>query len=110
MTNFEKETSIWYSEDGNECRVLTYNKALLNRLDRFTTEGTDCRAVREVKIEGLLRAKEYIIPKQWVSIRKPRRVTEAQRETARRNFHGISGASNASAFQANFATGGIDNG
>ena len=82
MKDFEKETTILYNEADKECLIYTHQKKLISRLDKLCKQGL-CKEKHFINFEGAV-AKEYIVPKNWVSIRPPKKInfTEEQRKRA----------------------------
>lgn len=59
--------------------VYTADKAVMRKIDALVTEYPDIyRVVNETDV-----GKEYSMPKLYVSYRKPRRISEEQRNKAR---------------------------
>ena len=86
MESFEKETSIWYSEENDICNIYTYNKAWIKRLNKLSSEHPgQCYIKRIISECGDARSVEFVIPKKWVSIRPPRKLnlTDEQRQAKR---------------------------
>ena len=80
LTKEERETHLYHNEIEDVWTVDTCSKPVMTRLDKWAT-------VKEVhKIKDVTIGKVYEVPKQCVSIhrpRTPRKLTEAQRETMR---------------------------
>lgn len=74
LTNSEKETIILYDEEGSEARVLTYHKALINRIERIRANDARIAIVREG--DGW---KEYSLPKKAIKVQMPREFSEEER-------------------------------
>ena len=77
----ERETIIGYDESPDEAHVYTCNAALMRRI-----EAQGIVAYREHRNDGKVYAKEYRVPKRWVKIAPPRKVSEAQREQQRQRM------------------------
>lgn len=78
LTRCEQETIINYNEEEKTASIYTHNRALRRKLDRLTQERPeDCRPGPTAR-EG--QVAEYIVPKAWVKVNPPRRLTEVQRE------------------------------
>ena len=78
LTRCEQETIINYNEEEKTASIYTHNRALRRKLDRLAQERPeDCRPGPTAH-GG--QAAEYIVPKAWVKVNPPRRLTEAQRE------------------------------
>ena len=74
----ERETIVGYDETPDEANVYTCNAALMRKI-----EGHGIVAYREHRSNGKVYAKEYHVPKRWVKISPPRRVSLEQRERQR---------------------------
>lgn len=77
LTKFERETIIVYNEGDDRATVFTYNRALKNKLAKLAEENPDC-----VKDWESADAVDYIIPKSWVKITKPRVLSDEQKQAA----------------------------
>jgi hypothetical protein len=72
ISKYEQETSLWYNNAETEAICYTYNKKLMNKLDKYCIEyPKNYKLKREVIIDGEKVGKEYIFSKQYISIRKP---------------------------------------
>ncbi len=92
MELFEKETSIWFSEENDICNIYTFNKALINRLNKLSKERSEqCYIKRFITSEEDSRSVEFVIPKNWVGIRPPKKynLTEEQRQTRSMRFKSL---------------------
>ena len=77
LSRLEQETIILFNEEEKVAEVETFNKSLQKRLDEFCSEFPDMfQLVREDTEVG---AKRYAIPKSNVQIRKPRVISEKER-------------------------------
>ena len=80
LTRYEQETVINFNAEEPDATVYTRDKAVMRKLDALVTEFPNVfRCIAETDID-----KTYEMPKSFVSYRKPRRLTEEQRETARK--------------------------
>ena len=82
LTRAEQETIISYNEEEQTASVYTYNAALRRKLDCLAQERPEeCRLERSAH-DG--QAVEYIVPKRWIKVNPPRRVsfTEEQRRAS----------------------------
>lgn len=77
LTNEEKETIILFNEADKTATVETFQGKIIRRMEK---EG-----VIPVRVtpEG---AKKYIIPKTWIKVTPPRKVSDAQRQSSRENM------------------------
>ena len=79
LSRLEQETVINFNEVENTARVYTHNKSLIRKLDRLAHERPgECHRRKEGKIA------DCIIPKGWVKISPPRRLSESQKEQLRK--------------------------
>jgi hypothetical protein len=77
FTKEERETHLYRNETEDVWMVDTCSKPFMTRLDKWAT-------VKEVIfLGGEVVGKVYEVPKNCVSIHKPRKVTEAQKEVYR---------------------------
>lgn len=68
LSKIEKETIILFNEEESLGKVYTYNKKLINKLDKFCEDFPESFSfMREYEDGG----KEYIVSKRYISIRKP---------------------------------------
>lgn len=75
----EQETIVNYNTAEQTATVYTRDKTVMRRLDALVIEYPDhYRLIGETDID-----KTYEMPKSFVSYRKPRRLSEEQREAAR---------------------------
>ncbi|MCD7886486.1 MAG: hypothetical protein LUG44_02550 [Clostridiales bacterium] len=80
LTKQEQETIIRFDEAEATASVFTFNRALLNKLEKLTTERPDdCKLEREFPSGAV----EYTVPKRWVKITPPRRLSAEQLEAMR---------------------------
>lgn len=82
LTRYEQETIVNFNEEEKTASVYTHNKALIGRLKQLSEERPEeCRLERT---SHWGQAVDYIIPKSWVKVSPPRRLTEAQKEQLRK--------------------------
>ena len=79
LKKVERETVIEYVQSETEARVATYDRPLIRRLIRLGIEPE----VAEKEFGRIFYA-EFVVPRSWLRVSPPRRVTEAQKESARR--------------------------
>lgn len=79
LTRYEQETIINFSADDQIATIYTRDPAIMRKIDALVIEFPDIyKCIGETDID-----KTYEMPKSFVSYRKPRRLTEEQREAAR---------------------------
>lgn len=76
MTRLEQETIILFNEEETTAEVYTHNRKLIRTLDKFCKEFPD--NFKEIMKDE--NSKTYIVPKQYVTINKPRVLTQKQKE------------------------------
>lgn len=79
LSPYERETIINYSYAGPEATIFTYDRALISRLDRYRKKNPEIELLREEKTG----AREYRIPKSWISVRQPPVLSADAAEEAR---------------------------
>ncbi|MBQ8134117.1 MAG: hypothetical protein IJ192_06935 [Clostridia bacterium] len=79
LSRLEQETIVNYNAGEQTAKVYTRDRAVMRRLDTLVNEYPDLyRLIGETDID-----KTYSMPKSLVSYRKPRKLTDEQRERAR---------------------------
>ena len=79
LTRYEQETVINFNAEEPDAMVYTRDKAVMRKLDALVTEFPDVfQCIAETDID-----KTYEMPKSVVTYRKPRKISEEQREAAR---------------------------
>lgn len=79
LTRYEQETIINFSADAQTATLYTRDPAVMRKVDALVIEYPDTyKCIGETDID-----KTYKMPKSFVSYRKPRRLSEEQREVAR---------------------------
>ena len=79
LTRYEQETIVNFNAEEPDAIVYTRDKAVMRQLDALVTEYPDIfKCIGETDID-----KTYEMPKSVVTYRKPRRLSEEQREAAR---------------------------
>ena len=79
LTKYEQETIINFNVAERDAVVFTRDKATMKKLDALVTEFPEVyKCIGETDID-----KTYSMPKQYVSYRKPRRITEDVRKQRR---------------------------
>ena len=86
LTNYERETSIWYNKAEDNAICHSCDKSLMNQLDTYCTEyPEDFKFKRDIKSEGEVVGKEYIFDQKYITIRRPsnrKPMSEEQRKAA----------------------------
>lgn len=72
MLRSEQETTIVFDAESKDATVWSCDPVTLRKMKKLGVEG-----------EELGPGVKYIIPKKWVKIRKPREISEEQREVMR---------------------------
>ena len=76
LSKYEQETIINFNVAESDAVVFTRDKAVIRKLDALVTEFPEVyKCMGETDID-----KTYSMPKQYVSYRKPRRVSRELRE------------------------------
>lgn len=79
LTRYEQETIINFNAGEQTATVYTRDPVVMRQLDALVTEYPDIfKCVGKTVID-----KTYELPKSLVSYRKPRKLTDEQREQAR---------------------------
>ena len=79
LTRYEQETNINFNAGDQIATIYTRDPAVMRRIDALVIEYPDTyKCIGETDID-----KTYEMPKSFVSYRKPRRLSDEQREAAR---------------------------
>ncbi len=90
LTKYEMETVVNYNAGEQTATVYTRDKSVMRRLDRLVADYPDSyRLLRQTDID-----KTYSMPKSFVTYRKPRAVSNEQREQARQRMTKLNSAGN----------------
>ncbi len=90
LTKYEMETVVNYNAEEQTATVYTRDKSVMRRLDRLVADYPDSyRLLRQTDID-----KTYSMPKSFVTYRKPRAVSNEQREQARQRMTKLNSAGN----------------
>lgn len=85
LSKYEQETIINFNVAESDAVVFTRDKAVIRKLDTLVNEFPEVyKCIGETDID-----KTYSMPKQYVSYRKPRRISEAKRQQAREAMKAI---------------------
>ncbi len=88
LTKYEQETIINFSAGGTDAIVYTRDKAVIRKIDSLVTEFPEVfRCIKETDID-----KTYVMPKQCVSYRKPRRISADRRKQIKQQMKAINSA------------------
>jgi hypothetical protein len=90
LTKYEQETIVNYNAGEQTASVYTADKTVMRRVDRLVAEYPEQYQL----VEQTESSKTYSMPKLYVSYRKPRKVSDVQRETARCKMEAINNAKN----------------
>ena len=85
LSKYEQETIINFNVAESDAVIYTRDKAVMRKLDALVNEFPEvykCLKVTDID-------KTYSMPKKYVSYRKPRRISEEQREKARKHMKSI---------------------
>ena len=92
LTRYEQETIINFNAGDQTATIYTRDLVVMRQLDALVTEYPDIfKCVGETDID-----KTYSMPKQYVSYRKPRRISEERRERIRQQMRDMNLADNKS--------------
>ena len=79
LTRYEQETIINFNAGDQTATLYTRDPAVMRKVDALVIEYPDAyKCIGATDID-----KTYEIPKSFVSYRKPRRLSEEQRDSAR---------------------------
>ena len=79
LSRYEQETIINYNVAEQKASVYTADPNMIKRMDRLVTQFPDTfKAEQETEI-----SKTYLVPKDYIKIRRPRNISDAQKEQAR---------------------------
>ena len=79
LSRYEQETVVNYNAEEQTATVYTRDKAVMRKLDRLVADFPDIyKLIGQTDID-----KTYSLPKSYVTYRKPRKISDEQREQAR---------------------------
>ena len=79
LSRYEQETVVNYNAEEQNATVYTRDKAVMRKLDTLVADFPDTYTfIGQDEV-----SKTYSFPKSYVSYRKPRKLSEEQREKAR---------------------------
>jgi hypothetical protein len=76
LSKFEQETIITFNAEEKTAEIYTADPVQIRRLDSLCTEFPD---TYKLKKQGEI-SKNYTVPKEYITFRKPRVISEQQRE------------------------------
>lgn len=80
---FERETAIGFDDSTEYAQITTFNRALMNRLDKFCKEfPEDYKYDGDIIVDGKVEGKEYTCLKRRIRFGKPRVMTKTQKKDA----------------------------
>lgn len=88
LTKYEMETVVNYNAGEQTATVYTRDKSVMRKLDRLVADYPDSyKMLKQTDID-----KTYSMPKSYVTYRKPRRISDEQREQARQRMEKLNSA------------------
>ncbi len=88
LSKYEQETIINFNVAESDAVVFTRDKSVIRKLDALVTEFPEVyKCIGETDID-----KTYSMPKQYVSYRKPRRISERAKKQKREQMKAINRA------------------
>ena len=88
LTKCEMETVVNYNAGEQTATVYTRDKSVMRRLDRLVADYPDSyKLLNQTNID-----KTYSMPKLYVTYRKPRAVSDEQREQVRQRMAKLNSA------------------
>lgn len=78
LTKEEQETIIIFNEQDKTASVSTYNVALSRKLEKLHQERPD-ECIKHERQNGV---DEYIVPKKWIKINPPKKMSDEARAKA----------------------------
>ena len=82
LTRYEQETIVNYNAGDKTANIYTRDKAVMRKLDTLVADFPDIYSlVGQDKV-----SKTYSFPKSYINYRKPRKLSNEQREQARRKM------------------------
>ena len=90
LTKYEMETVVNYNAGEQTATVYTRDKSVMRRLDRLVADYPESyKMLSQTEID-----KTYSMPKSYITYRKPRMVSNEQREQARQRMAKINSNDN----------------
>lgn len=82
LSRYEQETIVNYNAGEQTATVYTRDKAVMRKLDTLVADFPDTYSLTEQDEVS----KTYSFPKSYVSYRKPRKLSDEQREQSRQKM------------------------
>lgn len=73
LSKAEQETIITWNNEDKTANIYTYDIRLTNKLEKLVESGNE--NIKKVNNNGF---DEYIVPKRWVKVNPPRKMSEEQ--------------------------------
>ena len=90
LTKYEMETIVNYNAAEQTATVYTRDKSVMRKLDRLVADYPDSyKLLNQTAID-----KTYSMPKSYVTYRKPRMISNEQREQARQRMAKLNSGNN----------------
>ena len=90
LSRYEQETIVNYNAGEQTATVYTRDKAVMRKLDTLVADFPDTyKLMNKDRV-----SKTYSFPKSYVSYRKPRKLSDEQREKARKQMEKINAENN----------------
>ena len=90
LTKYEMETVVNYNAGEQTATVYTRDKSVMRKLDRLVADYPESyKMLSQTEID-----KTYSMPKSYITYRKPRTVSDEQRELARQRMAKINSNDN----------------
>ncbi len=90
LTKYEMETVVNYNAAEQTATVYTRDKSVMRKLDRLVADYPDTyKLINQTDID-----KTYSMPKTYVNYRKPRVLSDKQREQARQRMSKLNSSDN----------------
>jgi hypothetical protein len=87
LTKYEQETIINFNAGEQTATVYTRDKAVMRKLDTLVIEFPEVyKLINETEYD-----RTYEMPKSHINYRKPRQMTDEQREKARQRIKQLNG-------------------
>ena len=88
LSKYEQETIINFNVAEADAVLFTRDKSVIRKLDSLVNEFPEVyKCINETDID-----KTYSMPKQYVSYRKPRRISDARRKQIQKQMQDINKA------------------
>ena len=90
LSRYEQETIVNYNAGEQNATIYTRDKAVMRKLDTLVADCPDTYSlIGQDEV-----SKTYSFPKSYVSYRKPRKLSNEQREKARKQMEKINAENN----------------